>query len=68
MLARRQRVGDARQQARPVAGHDLENVVRALVVGKDLHFRRQREVLQLAADAARWRTAAAARAFVEQPA
>ncbi len=31
-----QRVGDARQQARPVAGDDLEDEMRSLVVGKML--------------------------------
>ena len=48
----RQRVRDPRQQARPIAGDDLQDVVRALVVGKDLDLRRQREVLQDARDAA----------------
>ena len=43
----RQRVGDPRQQAGPVAGDDLQDVVRALVVGEDLDLGRQREVPQL---------------------
>ncbi len=46
-----QRVGDPRQQPGPVAGDDLEDVVRALVVGEDADFGRQREMPQVAADA-----------------
>src|ERR1700682_836343 len=46
----RQNVGDAREQARPVAGDDLENEMRSLVVGKDANFRGQGEVLEVAAD------------------
>src|SRR6266851_2113305 len=49
----RQDVGDARQQARPVACHDLQNEMRSLVIGKHAYLRRQREVLQVAADASR---------------
>ena len=44
----------------PVAGDDLEDVVRALVVGEDLHLGREREVLQLPRHAARRRAARAA--------
>src|ERR1019366_8226146 len=45
-----QNVGDAREQARPVTRDDLQNEMRSLVVGKQPYFRRQGEVLQVAAD------------------
>ncbi len=43
------------EKPRPVAGDDLEDEVRSLVVGKDADLGRQREVLEVAADASRLR-------------
>src|SRR5215467_2082037 len=47
-----QSVGDLSEQPGTVAGDDLEDVVRTLVVGKDPYFGRQRKVLEVATDAA----------------
>src|SRR6185312_10760438 len=46
-----ERIGNARQQTRPVAGDDLEDEVRSLVVGKDADFGRERKMPQMTADA-----------------
>src|SRR5439155_27083610 len=43
----REHVGNSREQPGPVSCNNFEDIVRSLVVGKNLDLRRQREVLQL---------------------